>query len=476
MRSRRFPVSALVVLLALAAGAAWAQSGHWQPLERIDVQPGGAASATRFALAEASISDDGRWVVFSSSAADLVAGDSNAQSDVFVRDRRNASTRRLSLRADGSQALLPSYRAQATADGRFVTFVSNDSLLVGNDQNSAADQFLLDRDADGNGILDEPGGTTMQLVSLNNAGTTFFNGAKRVIAAIDRSGNAVTFATLQPLAGNDNNSQPDVYVRDRITATTRLISQSTDGTVGNDQSPDFFAPPLDISDSGKLVVFSSNATNLDPASPGSGLGIFLRDRDSDGNGTPDEPGGSTTRRIHVAAPGGAELPTGPFAQFDLSGDGRWMAIAASNAAGPNPVGTDIYRHDLGLDLDAPVVFVAADWRKGNANCCGNQGPRISRQGDVLAFTSTQNYNFGGVNGGRSDVFVEAGAGTLTRITDYPVPASQDDGLSYGVMALSANGAYMVVGVAGAGTSAAPAEGFFVYQRDQVFEAAFDPQP
>ncbi len=476
MRPRTTLILALAAAAASPASPAHAQPDTWLPLERIDVQPGGAGTATRYALAEASVSDDGRWIVFSSLASDLVAGDSNARSDVFVRDRRNATTRRLSLRADGSQALLPSFKSHASASGRFVTFLSNDRLLVGNDQNSAADQFLLDRDADGNGVFDEAGGTSMELVSLDNAGTTFSNGARSAIAAFDQGGTAVTFVTLQSLAGNDGNGQPDIYIRDRAATATRLLSQSSDGTVGNDESPDFFSPPVVMSDSGKLVAFSSNATNLDAASPGGGLGIFLRDRDSDGNGIPDEPGGTTTRRIRIAGPGGAELPIGAFAQFGLSGDGRWMAMAAFNVAGPNPSGSDIYLHDLALGLDTSIPFAAASWRKGNSSCCGNQNPLIARHAEVIAFTSNQNYAFNGVSTGRSDVFVKAGAGDLTRITDYPVPASQDDGRAYGVLALSANGAYMVIAAIGAGATAPAEEGYFVYQRDRIFADGLDATP
>lgn len=463
----------LGVISGIGVAPAWSQDETWQKLERIDLQPGGAGSATRNAIRDAIISDDGRWVVFSSGASDLVAADSNGRADIFVRDRRTQSTRLLSSRPDGSQTTADSTNPSASSNGRFISFVSYDRMLDPVDTNFQADQFLLDRDTDGDGIFDEPGATRIQVVSLDNNGATFYNGTRSVVGGLDNLAQSVTFVTLQPLVANDTNGKIDIYVRDLATASTRLLSQSSDGIAGNDDSPDFFAPPVLMSEDGKKVAFSSESTNLVPGDTNAANDIFLRNRDSDGNGVLDEPGGAETIRILVRDSGGNPLPIGPFARFRLGGDGSWMAVSVFNTAGANPSGSDVYFHDVAMSSDTPVEFVAANWAKGESSCCGNQKPLLSRHADILAFTSTQNYGFAGVSTGRSDVFVQIRGGALTRLTDYPVPISADDGYSYSASAMSPNGAYLIIGVASAGTNPGPEDGYHVYQRNTVFTAGFD---
>jgi hypothetical protein len=458
----------------LTIGSARAQSDAWLKLERIDVQANGSGTATRYAVANPAISDDGRWIVFASTATDLIADDTNARSDIFLRDRRTQTTRRISVRSDGTQTSADSWSPSIASNGRFITFVSGEKLIVANDGNFEPDQFLLDRDADGNGLFDEVGGTSIELISLNNSNATFFNGAKDVVTGLDETGSSVAFVTLQPLVGNDTNSANDVYVRSRSAAASRLLSESTSMIVGNGSSPDFFSPPVRMSDNGSLVAFSSDATNLDLDRPGSGL--FVRNRDSDGNGIFDEVGGVTTTRIIITAPGGGTASSGPFQQFDLSRDGHWLVVAASDPQGINPSGTDIFLRDLVLNTDKVIPFVAADWAKGGTSCCGNQTPRVSRMAQVTAFSSTQLYAFGGVTTGRSDVFVQVSNRPLNRITNFTVPTDVDDGYSFGAAAMSANGIYLIVGVAKAGAVGGPDEGYFVYQRDDVFNADFDLQP
>ena len=392
---------------------------------------------------------------------------------MFVRDRRSNQTRRLSVLPGGSQATADSYAASATGSGRFVTFISGEKLLVGNDDNFAPDQFLLDRDTDGDGVFDEAGATSIELASVNTANTTFSNGVRNVVAAVNEAGTSVTFATIQPLVGNDSNGASDVYVRERAAGSTRLQSQSTAGVAGNGDSPDFFRPPILMSDSGAIVAFSSSANNLDVGDAGSAADVFVRNRDSDGNGIFDETGGVSMTRVVPSAQGGVALPTGPFVQFGLSGDGRWLAIAAINAMGSNPSGADIYIRDLTVGTDMAVGFVSGQWAKGTPSCCGNQSPLIARNASVVAFTSTQLYVFDNVSSGRSDVFVKASGRSLVRITDYPVPASASEGYSFGAGALSRNGAYLLIGIVSAGPSPGPEEGYFVYQRDEIYPGNFD---
>jgi hypothetical protein len=98
----------------------------------------------------ASISADGRYVVFQSIADNLVAGDTNGFADIFVRDRLNGTTERVSVdssgaQADGTSDLFP----YISADGRYVTFASLATNLVGGDTNGLEDVFIHDRGATG---------------------------------------------------------------------------------------------------------------------------------------------------------------------------------------------------------------------------------------------------------------------------------------------------------------------------------------
>lgn len=468
----RSTVALAVMILMAASATSQARTDRWTRLERIDLKPDGQPTATAGAVQGASISDDGRWVVFWSTASDLVAGDSNGQADVFVRDRRTGTTRRLSLRADGSQTTVDSRSTSASADGRFVGFVSADGQIVEADTNSMPDQFLLDRDSDGNGVYDEPGGTSIRRVSVNDAGGQLYNGADVTTSAISDRGTSVAFATLQRIAANDTNSNRDVYVRDSAAARTVLVSQSTAGVAGNGDSPDFFRPPLAISGDGARIAFSSDASNLSDDDTDPAVDVFVRDRDSDGNGILDEPGGSRTRCVSIG-PDGHRMAIGSFAQFDLSRDGRRLAIVASDGDGENPHGSDVWVRELATDAISRIAFAAADWAKGG-NCCGNQHPRISRGGEVVAFTSNQLYAFPGVATTYSDVFVKARSRELTRLTDYPVPNAQGAGYSAAVAAMSHSGAYLLISFSGAGATPVPEEGTYVYQRDTIFESAFEP--
>lgn len=455
-------------LVAAPAGVA-ARTDVWTRLERIDVTPSGGPSMARGVLSDASISDDGRWVVFASDASDLVADDSNGRKDVFVRDRKNGVTRRLSLRSNGAQTAFDSSLPAASADGRFVTFLSYDGGIVVGDTNSTWDRFLLDRDSDGNGVFDEPGTLLVERISVNDAGAQMFNGADLVRAAVSDRGTTAAFATLQAIDAGDDNGKRDVYLRDRATSRTRLASRSTAGIVGDGESPDFFRPAIGMSGDGARIVFSSSAGNLAGGDSGADVDVFLRDRDSDGNGVLDETGATSTTRLSVDA-GGGRLALGAFAQFDFSRDGRWFAIAASDVAGANPAGTDVWLLDIAHPPIAKLPFDAGAWAKGgSAGCCGNERPLVGRGGDVVAFTSSQSYVFGATLTAYGDVFVQARGRELTRLTDFPLPAALGDGYSAGAAALSASGAWLLVGFHAPGAPVLPEEGVYVYLRDTIFE-------
>src|SRR4029434_8337010 len=110
--------------------------------ERVSVSSAGAQAS---GLSHApSVSADGRFVAFTSLAANLVAGDTNGSWDIFVRDRQLGTTERVSLTTSGGQAYSGSISASISADGRFVAFRSTAANLVAGDTNGCADIFVRD--------------------------------------------------------------------------------------------------------------------------------------------------------------------------------------------------------------------------------------------------------------------------------------------------------------------------------------------
>ncbi|RPI27016.1 MAG: hypothetical protein EHM61_09930 [Acidobacteria bacterium] len=94
---------------------------------------------------ELSISADGRFVAFQSTASNLVAGDTYGVLDVFVHDPQTGETTRVSVDSAGAQANNHSYEPSISADGRFVAFYSQASNLVPGDTNGVVDVFVHDR-------------------------------------------------------------------------------------------------------------------------------------------------------------------------------------------------------------------------------------------------------------------------------------------------------------------------------------------
>jgi Tol biopolymer transport system component len=92
-----------------------------------------------------SISADGRYVAFASVASNLVAGDTNGSYDVFVHDRSTGKTRRVSVTSGGTEASGGSSSSSISADGRYVAFQSNASNLVAGDTNEKTDVFVRAR-------------------------------------------------------------------------------------------------------------------------------------------------------------------------------------------------------------------------------------------------------------------------------------------------------------------------------------------
>src|SRR5690606_33451585 len=172
----------------------------------------------------AAISADGRYVAFGSFASNLVPGDTNGTWDVFVHDRQTGVTTRVSVDSNGTEGNLPSSSPAISADGRFVAFQSDSTNLVPNDSNAATDVFLHDR---------QTGSTVRASIAANGADP---NGSSTG-ASLSATGRFIAFgSSASNLVPGDTNAAGDVFVYDRQTGTTSRVSVNSSRVQGNGDS------------------------------------------------------------------------------------------------------------------------------------------------------------------------------------------------------------------------------------------------
>jgi hypothetical protein len=222
-----------------------------------------------------SISADGRYVAFESDASNLVSGDTNNATDIFVYDTVTNTTRRLSVASDGTQGNDPSVSPSISADGRYVAFFSWANNLVSDDTNDTSDIFVYDTVAN-----------TTRRVSVASDGTQ--GNDYSFSPSISADGRYVAFYSyVSNLVSGDTNNASDIFVYDTVANTSRRISVASDGTQGNLDSS--FA---DISADGRYVAFQSSASNLVSGDTNGRQDIFVYDTVA-----------NTTRRVSVATDG-----------------------------------------------------------------------------------------------------------------------------------------------------------------------------
>ncbi len=285
------------------------------------------------AFAEADISDDGRFVAFAANAQNLVPGDTNNQSDVFVRDRSTGTTTRVSVVTGGAQGCTPtatgacpgagaSVGPSISADGRFVTFQSAATYLAtgapSGDTNGAIDVFVHDRET-----------ATTSRVSVAT-GRVQATGGASTRPAISGEGRFVAFTSLaENLVPGDTNDAEDVFLHDRSAGTTTRVSVGAGGVQASDGSQ---APS--INKDGRFVSFHSAASNLVTGDTNSASDVFVHDRST-----------GTTTRASVANDLAQAEGSGSFFSA-LDAVGRFVAFSSD---APNLVPGDTN--------DAPDVFV-----------------------------------------------------------------------------------------------------------------------
>ncbi|MBI3360632.1 MAG: PD40 domain-containing protein, partial [Chloroflexi bacterium] len=247
-----------------------------------------------------SISGDGRYIAFESSAANLVAGAPDGSAQIFVHDQVTGKTTLVSTTSAG----LPgrggsSFDAAISADGKFVAFLSEATNLG----SPAGTRGVY--------VHDMTTGQTA-LVSVTSDGTPG-NSGPDTPPSISGDGRFVAFDSLATnLVAGDTNGVADIFVRDRQTGQTTRVSVATDGTQAN-----YLSWNPSISADGNFVAFSSLATNLVPDDTNGYADIFVRNTTS----------GQTYRvslgPISAQGNSDADLPS-------ISGDGRFVSFRAAD--------------------------------------------------------------------------------------------------------------------------------------------------
>jgi Tol biopolymer transport system component len=271
------------------------------------------------------VSQDGRYLSFASTAANLVTGDTNAKDDVFRRDRQLGTTERMSVNVNGGQATGGySNNPSMSDDGAIVVFQSTSPNLVPLDGNGVMDVFQR--------IPGNPLTTRLSVTKAGVEGTAFSHSP-----VISGNGLSVAFATADAtIAPGDDNTSWDIVVLNRTTGDRELASLRPDGGTANGSS---YAPS--ISDDGRYVGFSSVASDLYPADGNVSKDAFRRDRQLDKT--------DLVSRTKTILPGNDSTADGA----SLSNNGRIAAYASSASDlvrnDTNGV-TDAFVRDFGLDL------------------------------------------------------------------------------------------------------------------------------
>ena len=314
---------------------------------------------------------DGRYLAFYAWASNLVAGDTNAVQDLFFYDRTTGSISRLSVGLNGAQANDRSGDSRGdttpalSADGQVVAFHSTASNLVAGDNNGRSDVFIIDRQT-----------ATITLVSFGPGEVAGNGDSSHPALSVD--GRYVLF---QSRATNLDPSVPSlqgpgatqIYLHDRETGSTVLVSRGPDGRPGDGDSS---TPAL--SGDARYLVYASNASNLVPGDTNQVTDIFLHDRAS-----------GETGRVSISSAGIQANRAAASPQITL--DGRYILFVAEasnlvNGDGNNAA--DLFVHDRQARHTSRVSVAVRGLWTGQEGNGPTRGPAaIIPGGRLVAFVS-----------------------------------------------------------------------------------------
>ncbi|MEV6241105.1 hypothetical protein [Lentzea sp. NPDC051838] len=325
---------------------------------------------------EISVNADGRFAVFTSNAVNLVPGDTNGTSDVFLRDLTAGVTTRIGGSGYSGQPSI-------SADGRYVAFTSYADDLVPGDTNERPDVFVRDTVA---------GTTTRASVSATGAQDS----GSSTDGVISANGRFVAYVTYRSELIDDNGPVSNVVVKDLATGTLTRASVPVQGGPLVDDG--YGVRDLAISADGASVAFITKASNLVAGDTNNAYDVFIRKL-------------NTTTRVE-----------GPADKLALSADGQHVAYEGRKgvfvrdlAAGTTKL-VDAEGRTPSISADGSrVAFMAAftivvrDLATNKTTVVSGDGdsmePSISGDGSSVGFSSYATNLVPGDTNGHKDVFV-----------------------------------------------------------------------
>jgi Tol biopolymer transport system component len=344
-------------------------------MTRVSVRSNGAEANS--SSDNPSVSADGGYVAFESPSSNLVKGDTNGKTDVFVHDVVAEKTRRVSVDSAETQAMGgPSFNPSISAGGDLIAFESGADDLVPDDGNGVVDIFVRDLSA----------GTTTR-VSVRSNGNEVNGGSSNPWISPD--GTWVVFQSFGRFGGTDVGGDPDVFLHNVTTGKTTRVSVLPGAVEPNGDS---YGPS--VSEGAEIVAFISDASDLVPPDGNGDRDVFVWVRST-----------GDFERISVDTAGGDSSQGAPssFGPPTISLDGRYVAFDSGSDDLIDDDGNfsrDAFVRDRELDTTIRVSLTSSgEERDGTSEI-----PVISANGKFVVFESDGKFTAGDVVDGFVDVF------------------------------------------------------------------------
>lgn len=299
-------------------------------------------------------SHDGRFVVFSSHASNLIANDTNNLQDIFLKDRANGTVTCLTISSTGEQANDYSDSPHISDSGNYVVFESRASNLVSGDTNGAQDIFIYSRIT-----------STLERVSVSSAGLQANSLSHS--ASVSGDDRFVVFSSLATnLDSNDTSLALDVYLRDRLNQTTKCLSCDSGLPLRDGYAPD-------ISEDGRYVVYEGGHD----FAPGAVRNdIFLYEIST-----------GITTLVNVSEYYGEQADT-HSARPKISANGRYVVFESEATNLDVSFSGNGYRNIFLKDIVTDTLHLVSRSKNGQSTNSDSFYPKINGDGGVIAINST----------------------------------------------------------------------------------------